>query len=87
MTELPRGVRGHTYIVMITIFFEESWAFFFGGGGKASTPQIAKIEPCQGGERHCDPESSPLTMRPSRLRENKTVFVYVKKLVTIMLWL
>ena len=32
MAELPRGVRGHTYTVMITIFFL--------GGGEASTPQI-----------------------------------------------
>ena len=29
MTELPSGVLGHTYTVMITPYF-----FFFGGGGE-----------------------------------------------------
>ena len=42
MAELPRGVRGHAYTVMITIFWGGSWAFFWGGGVgvEASTPQI-----------------------------------------------
>ena len=43
MAELPNGVRGHTCIVMITIFFGEEAGYFL---GEASTPQMPLIEPC-----------------------------------------
>ena len=44
MAELPRGVRGHTYTVMITIFFlgGGSWAFW-GGASTSKYPRCNSI--------------------------------------------